>query len=245
MSTLESVRSVPFAREDWVHTVTVGTLATLAAAAAPVVLLVLVGYVTRLFRAGRGTFASFEGVGGLVRDGLRVAAVVVPLHLPAVALLAVTVGTHRLRYLAPTVYGEVTRGVLPSLGTVASLLAAVGLEVVAGYLSVALAAVVSRRRSVGAVRSPDVARLATSRRFLRAVSIAAAAVTASRLLAGVAALLPVAGAALSAAVTFLAVVVAASYVSRSVTAVLVSAAGPRKRPAGTASVADDGREFGA
>jgi hypothetical protein len=241
MSTLESALSVPFARDDWPRTLTVGTLATLATPVAPVVLLLLAGYLARVLRSADGVSPTFADAGGLLRDGLRTAVVALPMHLPAAALLAVTVGTDRLQYLAPTLYTDLSRGVVPAFGVVAALLVAVALEVVAGYLSVVLVTVVSRRRSLGAVRSPDVARLATSRRFARAVSVAAAAVAASRILAALAGVLPAVGAALSAAVTFVAVVGGASYVAQSATAVLASVAGPRKRPATTGVVTDGGR----
>lgn len=203
--------------EHRTETVLAGTLLALASTAAPVLSVGLLGYLVRVVRSAGGvdpelpTFGAWRGV---VVDGFRVALAAGPLHLPAAAVVAFVVGFDRTRLVAPTLASGLRGGVLPGLDLFAGLLAVVALEIVAGYLSVAVLVAVARRGSLSLGLVETSLEIARDGAFARAFSLALAVGTAGHVLRGVAAAVPLLGGPASAAVSFVALVVGAALLGR-------------------------------
>jgi hypothetical protein len=211
-----AVRSFATA-EHRTETLITGTLLTLASAVAPVVGLALFGYVVRVVRAGGDGSASlpaFDEWRALALDGGRAALATAPLHLPGLVVLAAVLGAHEWRLASPYALVALRDGVVPPLGLVAGILAVVGLELVAGYLSVAVLVAVARRGSLGFGVFERAADLARDRAFVRGFALAFVVGVVGHVLGGFARLVPVLGGPTSACVSFVALVVGASVLGR-------------------------------
>ncbi|SFR37115.1 DUF4013 domain-containing protein [Halogeometricum limi] len=196
---------------DSTDTLVVGTLLTLASVSTPVLGVLLAGYAVRAIRRrARGDgLAAFDDWRGLAGDGVRVAAVTLPLHLPAVGVVAL-VGLDRTLMSISSLAHFGSPFLAPDYAAVAALLFVVVLELLAGYLSVAGLVRVAQVGSLRGYHVGDVVALARDPGFARAFALACVVGVVARLAGLAVAALPFVGVPLGAFVAFVGLVVAAS-----------------------------------
>lgn len=220
-SDFQAAFALPFARDSSLDTVAVGVLVTLAAFATPLSGVVLAGYVVRLVRAGRRdatALPAFDDVLDMTIDGARLSVVLVALQAPGVVLATVVLGSSRTPVSLVAALSD------PRLLTYAGLSAFdVGGLVVAGiaafvgtYLAttatVALAAEGSLVASIPVTRT-----LASDTSFASLVSATMLVVFGGRILGSLSGAVPLVGSVLTACVSFLTLVVAATLLGRGTT----------------------------
>ncbi|KTG25588.1 DUF4013 domain-containing protein [Haloferax profundi] len=218
LSDLESAVALPFAADSSFDTVALGVLATLASFTTPLAGVLLAGYVARLVRAGgrdAPTLPAFDDVLGMAVEGTRLSVVLVALQLPAFAVAGAVLGSSSPPF---TVFATVADPrTLQYLGLsafdVVGLVAA-GLATLAGtYVGAAATVALAHEQSIVAA-VPVTRALVGDSAFVSVVSASALVVFGGRLLGFLVGTFPLAGVVLTAGVSFVTLVAAATLLGR-------------------------------
>ncbi|KAB1192266.1 DUF4013 domain-containing protein [Haloferax sp. MBLA0076] len=234
LSDLETAVALPFAADTSFDSVAIGVLVTLASFTTPLAGVLLAGYVARLVRAGsrdEATLSTFDGVLGMGVEGIRLSVVLVVLQLPAIAIAGAVLGSSSTPL---TVFAAVADPrTLQYLGfsafDVAGLVVA-GLAALAGtYIGAAATVALAREQSLVAA-VPVTRALVGDRAFFSVVSASALVVFGGRLLGFLVGTVPLVGVVLTAGVSFVTLVAAATLLGRGTNVVSKRALRPTHEP---------------